>query len=152
MFQIEANDGYLGVTWIHRGWVVEASSLSAISAKRAVKLGVNVVVGSPSELVDRSVDPYDAVVTEMGYCRFPSPLGELSSIVRRLRVGGALLIHGPNPASADLLAGTHGHLNRLNLTIPHPNSIIRSCERDGMVLIERREDGPDMAILFVRVK
>lgn len=152
MFQVEANDGYLGATWLHRGWTVEASSLSGISAKRAAKLGINIIVGMPSELIDRTVDPYDTIVTEMGYCRFPSPLGELSVVLPRLRVGGALLIHGPNPASSDLLAGVHGHLNRLNLTIPHPNAIVRFCERENMVLVERREDGPDMALIFVRVR
>ena len=149
--QVEANDGYLASTWMHRGWVVDATSLSAISAARAERLGVRILGRMPSELSVLSGGAYDAVISEMGYSRFPFPFEELSRALLMLRVGGAVLIHGPNPAAAELLSGNHGHLSDLNLTIPHPNEIVRFGQRKSLVMVERREDGPDLAMVMIKL-
>ena len=150
--QIEANDGYLATTWIHRGWRVDATSLSKISALRAGGFGVRIIADIPSEVATSSLNPsYDMIISEMGHCRFPSPLSEVSSLLPGLRRGGAFLIHGPNPASSNLLMGDHPHLSTMNLSLPHPDVVIRFCELEGLVLIHRQYVGPDVTMLFIRV-
>jgi len=151
-FCIEANDGHLGSTWIHRGWSVDASSLSVISANRARRVGLRVNVGDPSAAIASfGVKAYDAAFTDNGYTRFANPIAELRSVASVIRPGAALLIRGPDPCSKDVLSGSTSTLGRLNQTIPSQAAIMRMAGESGLVLVDRRDDGPDMTLVLVRI-
>jgi len=151
-FCLEVNDGYLGSTWIHRGWSVDASSLSGISANRARLMGLRVAMGDASAAISSSnVDAYDAAFTDNGYTRFANPLAEIRTVVSRLRPGAGFLLRGPDPCSKDVISGATSTLGRLNQTLPSQSAILRVAAESKLVLVDRREDGPDMTLILVKV-
>lgn len=153
VFSIEVNDGNLASAWMHRGWEANGSSLSKISAARAESLGVKVVVGDASMAIEQlGVDNYDAAISDTGYCRFPSPMGEIRRVVSKVRPGGALVITGPNPQSAQLLSGDHPELNIFNQTIPSLTGFLTLANQAGLALVERSDSGPSFDLMFVKVK
>lgn len=151
-FCIEANDGYLGSAWIHRGWAVDASSLSVVSANRARRLGLRVNIGDSAAAISSfGVGAYDSAFTDNGYTRFPNPISEMRAVASSLRPGAAMLLRGPDPCSKDVLSGGTSNLGRLNQTVPSQAAIMRMAEESGLTLVDRRGDGPDMTIVLVKI-
>jgi hypothetical protein len=97
------------------------------------------------------VGTYDAAFTDNGYTRFPNPIAELRTVAAAIRPGAAMLIRGPDPCSKHVLSGSTSDLGRLNQTIPSQAAIMRMAAESGLTLVDRRDEGPDMTIVLVRI-